>query len=220
MSSNVGLTTPRGSGTSGYVQRNSAFLKPRNFGPGGTPYPPPSSTGNDGFGSGFGSEGGFQQRQPDKAILEHEKRREIEVKVFEEREKLEEENDEIEEGKGEEGAKVLSEEEIEERCDQLRERLVKDMEERARRGDRGVGGRDGRDGKGKRGFKAHQVHELAEAKIAESERLRKALGIREEGGLSGPDRRGGSGGRGDIERKDRERNYERGRESARSRSPE
>ena len=34
-------------------------------------------------------------------------------------------------------------------------------------------------GKG-RGLKAHQVHELAAAKIEESERLRKALGIRED----------------------------------------
>ena len=31
-----------------------------------------------------------------------------------------------------------------------------------------------------RGLKAHQVHELAAAKIVESERLRKALGIRED----------------------------------------
>ncbi|MCJ1395776.1 RNA-splicing factor, partial [Xylographa bjoerkii] len=31
-----------------------------------------------------------------------------------------------------------------------------------------------------RGLKAHQVHELAAAKIEESERLRKALGIRED----------------------------------------
>lgn len=33
---------------------------------------------------------------------------------------------------------------------------------------------------GGRSLKAHQVHELAEAKIEESERLRKALGIRED----------------------------------------
>ena len=31
-----------------------------------------------------------------------------------------------------------------------------------------------------RGLKSHQVHELAAAKIDESERLRKALGIRED----------------------------------------
>ena len=31
-----------------------------------------------------------------------------------------------------------------------------------------------------RGFKSHQVHEIAAAKIEESEKLRKALGIRED----------------------------------------
>jgi len=31
-----------------------------------------------------------------------------------------------------------------------------------------------------RGLKSHQVHELAKAKIEESEKLRKALGIRED----------------------------------------
>lgn len=40
---------------------------------------------------------------------------------------------------------------------------------------------DGVDGKsGGRGLKPHQVHELAAAKIEESEKLRKALGIRED----------------------------------------
>ena len=40
---------------------------------------------------------------------------------------------------------------------------------------------DGADGKsGARGLKPHQVHELAAAKIEESEKLRKALGIRED----------------------------------------
>jgi len=41
-----------------------------------------------------------------------------------------------------------------------------------------------KDGPGKgssaRGLKPHQVHELAKAKIEESEKLRKALGIRED----------------------------------------
>ena len=36
------------------------------------------------------------------------------------------------------------------------------------------------DGKSARGLKPHQVHELAEAKIQESEKLRKALGIGED----------------------------------------
>lgn len=76
MSSNVGLSTPRGSGTSGYVQRNLSHLKPRD-----APYPAPSAV----------EDLKHRQRQPDREILEHERKREIEVKVFELRDKLEEE---------------------------------------------------------------------------------------------------------------------------------
>ncbi|EYE90578.1 U2-type spliceosomal complex subunit CWC21 [Aspergillus ruber CBS 135680] len=195
MSSNVGLTTPRGSGTSGYVQRNHAFIKPRNAGY-GAPYPPISE------------DGGFKQRQPDRKILEHDRLRGIEVRVMEERERLEEENERVEEelaegkkgGKGkndedeedkEEGEttkndnenkkRVLSNEEIDERCESLRQKLLKELDDEANTPS------DSRDRRGRRAapkekkqFKAYQVHELAEAKIEESERLRKALGIRED----------------------------------------
>ena len=76
MSSNVGLTTPRGSGTSGYVQRNFSQLKPRdNF----APYPKDYDSMK------------HQQRKPDKDILNHDRLREIEVKVFDLRDKLEDE---------------------------------------------------------------------------------------------------------------------------------
>ena len=74
MSSNVGLSTPRGSGTSGYVQRNLSYLKPRdNIAP---------------YSNDLGSPK-HHQRQPDQAILEHDRRREVEVKVFELRDRLE-----------------------------------------------------------------------------------------------------------------------------------
>jgi len=76
MSSNVGLTTPRGSGTSGYVQRNTAHLKPRDN---AAPYPKAVEDLK------------HRQRQPDKGIIEHERKREVEVKVFELRDRLEEE---------------------------------------------------------------------------------------------------------------------------------
>ncbi len=76
MSSNVGLSTPRGSGTSGYVQRNLSALKPRDAGF-GAPYPP---TDRD--------RALPRQRQPDKEILDHDRKREIEVKVFDLRDKL------------------------------------------------------------------------------------------------------------------------------------
>ncbi|KAL3495587.1 hypothetical protein BJX62DRAFT_174680 [Aspergillus germanicus] len=173
MSSNVGLSTPRGSGTSGYVQKNHAFLKPRNFGS-GAPYPPPSASSKD-----FGSEasGGFKHRQPDKAILEHEAKREIEVK-------------------------------IEKRCEELRERLTKELEE-----GRGRGGNAGRNGAGRKGFKAYQVHEAAEAKIRESERFKRALGIRGDGNSATVERGGERGSAREEVEKRRER--ERQRESER-----
>src|SRR5215472_5734957 len=66
MSSNVGLSTPRGSGTSGYVQRNLSYLKPRDR---VAPYPEDIPK--------------HRQPKPDPDILEHERRRKIEVKVFE-----------------------------------------------------------------------------------------------------------------------------------------
>lgn len=101
------------------------------------------------------------------------------MKVFEERERLEELNEEIEEGKGkgkdgDEDRKILSEEEIDERCEELRAKLLKELEEDEASGRKGPGARE------KRQFKSYQVHELAEAKIEESERLRKALGIKED----------------------------------------
>ncbi|KAI2470645.1 cwf21-domain-containing protein [Annulohypoxylon bovei var. microspora] len=137
MSDNVGLSTPRGSGTSGYVQRNLAHLKPRDR-------PAPYSTKDlDSF--------RHRQRQPDKEILEHDRKREVEVKVFELRDQLEDEE--------------VDEDEIDKRCDALR----KELQEKMNKG--------GRDAAPRKPLKAHQVHELADAKIKESERLRNALKI-------------------------------------------
>ena len=130
MSSNVGLTTPRGSGTSGYVQRNLSALKPRNN---SAPYPPRDSRNP------------LPQhralRQPDKSILEHERKRAIEVKCLELQDELEE-------------AGELGEEEIEAKVAELRVTLAK-----ADAADGDAGGRKGK------GLKSHQVHELAAAKM-------------------------------------------------------
>ncbi|KAL8734551.1 MAG: hypothetical protein Q9166_001451 [cf. Caloplaca sp. 2 TL-2023] len=140
MSSNVGLTTPRGSGTSGYVQRNLSNLRPRDnsF----SPYPTDSLI--------------YRQRQPNAEILEHDRLRQIEVQVFELRDKLEDEE--------------VEEDEIEAQTEALRRKLLSSTDV--------VQGKE--DGRGKKGLKVHQVHELAKAKIEESERLRTALGIRED----------------------------------------
>ncbi|KAK4631185.1 Pre-mRNA-splicing factor CWC21 [Fulvia fulva] len=135
MSSNVGLTTPRGSGTSGYVQRNSANLRPRDN-------PKPYPTDIDSI--------KHRQRQPDKEMLEHDRKRETEVKVFELRDKLEDEG--------------LDEDDIDDQCDALRKKLESEQST--------SGG-----GPAAKGLKSHQVHELARAKMDESEKLRRALGI-------------------------------------------
>lgn len=76
MAANVGLSTPRGSGTSGYVQRNLSHLKPRDN---VAPYPKDQELQK------------HRQRKPDKDILNHDRLREIEVKVFDLRDKLEDE---------------------------------------------------------------------------------------------------------------------------------
>ncbi|MCJ1258905.1 RNA-splicing factor [Lignoscripta atroalba] len=136
MSSNVGLTTPRGSGTSGYVQRNLSQLRPRDN---VAPYPKDFDSIK------------HRQRQPDKEILAHDRAREVEVKVYDLRDKLEDEG--------------VDEDEIETQTEALRKKLTAQTD-----GDKTTG----------RGLKPHQVHELARAKIEESEKLRKALGIRED----------------------------------------
>ena len=59
----------------------------------------------------------------------------------------------------------VDEDEIERQCDELRQNLLAEMNS----GKKGSGGR--------KTFKEHQVHEMADAKIKESERLRKALKI-------------------------------------------
>lgn len=76
MSDNVGLSTPRGSGTSGYVQKNRSLLRHRDK---AAPYPKDWDSAK------------HRPRQPDAAILEHEAKRAIEVKVLELRDKLEDE---------------------------------------------------------------------------------------------------------------------------------
>lgn len=139
MADNVGLTTPRGSGTSGYVQKNRSLLRPRDK---IQPYPKDWDQAK------------HRPRQPDAEILEHEAKRDIEVKVFELRDKLEEEG--------------VDEDEIDDQCEGLRRKLDQER-------------KDGKDmGPNAKRLKSHQVHDLAKAKMEESERLRKALGISED----------------------------------------
>ena len=133
MSSNVGLSTPRGSGTSGYVQRNLSHLKPRD-------YPPPTSSAT------ASNTREYRQRQPDKEILEHDRKRGVEVKCLEFRDKLEDEG--------------VDEDEIDERVEVYRKELLGELEREGEGWDVTGGKGGGRKG----GFKPHQVHEIAAAK--------------------------------------------------------
>lgn len=162
MSSNVGLTTPRGSGTSGYVQRNLSLLKPRDQ---AAPYT-----------KDYDQIKQHRHRQPDKDILEHDRKREIEVKVFELRDRLEDEGY-VETNQPTRCARhantifcSVDEDEIDDQCDAFRKKLQKEADTSNERLDKAKA----------RNLKQHQVHELAAAKIEESEKLRKALGISED----------------------------------------
>ncbi|AQK59593.1 Pre-mRNA-splicing factor CWC21 [Zea mays] len=94
MYNGIGLQTARGSGTNGYAQSNKFLVKPRStsgWGPGGRHRPLPlEAAGADGGG----------MRKPNKEILEHDRKRQVEVKLLVLRDALEEHGyteDEIEE---------------------------------------------------------------------------------------------------------------------------
>jgi hypothetical protein len=81
MSSNVGLSTPRGSGTSGYIQRNKSFLRSRD-----------QSLLTSGTATNGADLQKYRQRAPDKEILLHDRKRAVEVKCLQLQDKLEEED--------------------------------------------------------------------------------------------------------------------------------
>lgn len=106
---NIGLKTPRGSGTSGYVQRNLAFAAPK---PQNTAY----NYNQDVLGDGRAN----RVRKPNNDVLLHRSKREIEIECLEYREELE----------GEGGK---STEEINKLVSELRIRLMKRLDERVER---------------------------------------------------------------------------------------
>lgn len=78
MYNGIGLPTPRGSGTNGYVQKNLAFInnfKEQN----------PYKTEED-----IKRADALLFKEPNKEILEHERKRKIEVKCFEMEQEMEE----------------------------------------------------------------------------------------------------------------------------------
>ncbi|KAH9077408.1 hypothetical protein EDB83DRAFT_1706187 [Lactarius deliciosus] len=68
MYNGIGLTTPRGSGTNGYVVRNLSAVRSRD-----TPHDRANAW----------DAAPPKHREPDKEILEHERKRKVEVKCLE-----------------------------------------------------------------------------------------------------------------------------------------
>ncbi|BFZ65336.1 RNA-splicing factor [Saitoella coloradoensis] len=134
---NIGLSTPRGSGTNGYIVRNLSHIRRKDS----TPYKRPEEIDKEAEQQ--------RDRKGDKEILEHERKREVEVKCFELRDRLEEEG-------------VLGEDEIEEKVGELRKELLEKM-------------KSGNSTKDAKTLKPHQVHDIAEAKQQELEKFRKAI---------------------------------------------
>ncbi|KAG8759568.1 RNA-splicing factor [Serendipita sp. 396] len=75
MYNGIGLTTPRGSGTNGYVMRNISYLRSHDSAADRAAMEAPP----------------MKHREPDKEILEHERKRKIEVACYELRVQLEDE---------------------------------------------------------------------------------------------------------------------------------
>lgn len=111
MYNGIGLKTPRGSGTNGYVQRNLSFIPPK----------PQNTAYNYNQEHLLTSSGAAQRsRKPDEDVMMHRKKREIELECLEYRE-------ELEAAGGHDG------EEVESLVGKLREKLLRRLEERVER---------------------------------------------------------------------------------------
>ncbi|KAJ1844087.1 RNA-splicing factor [Coemansia sp. RSA 2703] len=140
MYNGIGLNTPRGSGTSGHVVRNASALRPGQSG------------GANRKGERYLRDAAPKSKHVDQGIIEHERKRQIEVKCLELQDKLEE--------------KGLSEDEIEEQVDMYRQQLLKNL--------------DSLDASGGKAIKAFETHKIAEAKSRENKRMASALRIDDE----------------------------------------
>lgn len=78
MYGNVGLSTPRGSGTNGYVVRNLSFIRPRK------------DIQIESLDEAKANSSALANRKPNQEILDHEKKRQVELKCISLQQKLEE----------------------------------------------------------------------------------------------------------------------------------
>ncbi|RKP06275.1 hypothetical protein THASP1DRAFT_2832, partial [Thamnocephalis sphaerospora] len=104
MYNGIGLTTPRGSGTNGYVVRNLSSIQQRRREP-VKPFHELEEEHRE----------RFRERKPNEEILLHERKREVELKCMTLQLTLEEDG--------------VPEAEVEEKVGELRQRLLKDLDQ-------------------------------------------------------------------------------------------
>ncbi|KAL0297413.1 UNVERIFIED_CONTAM: Serine/arginine repetitive matrix protein 2 [Sesamum radiatum] len=145
MYNGIGLQTPRGSGTNGYIQSNKFFVKPKTN--------KVVTDSSRGFESGQGTAG--VTRKPNKEILEHDRKRQIQLKLLVLEEKL------IDQG--------YTDAEIAEKLDEARKSLEAKEDEDG--GNTAVFSEK---------FSETQTHQVAARKERQMETLKAALGIESE----------------------------------------
>jgi serine/arginine repetitive matrix protein 2 len=166
----IGLPTPRGTGTSGYVQRNASALTPAAQARRGAYGRRQEEDARTREREARFHRTNYVERKVDAGVLAHERRRAIEVECMALRDELEDQPS-------------ISEAEIEQRVDDLRS-LLKARAEDERDNDRRPGGTsngisssggsisNNNNGPRQTQYKAHQVHEIVRAKEIENERFR------------------------------------------------
>ncbi|KAJ1995757.1 RNA-splicing factor [Coemansia umbellata] len=138
MYNGIGLTTPRGTGTSGHVVRNASSLKPGQE----------QGTSQNKH-QQYARERIPKSKPVDKGILEHERKRQIEVKCLALQDKLEEQG--------------LDEEAVEQHINKFRSQLLENI--------------DHLDLSGGKDIKPFETQKLAEAKSKENHKLANALRV-------------------------------------------
>ncbi|KAJ7591262.1 cwf21 domain-containing protein, partial [Mycena floridula] len=166
MYNGIGLTTPRGSGTNGYVIRNLSTLRshqPAQDRANAWDVAPP------------------KHREPDEGILEHERKRKVEVKCLELQLRLEDDG--------------IDEDQIEEQVSALRHKLLANLATVAPT----------------KGLKPTDTHGMAAAKKIEMDKMARAFGTRrdyEEGDAFNREKQEEDKIRRRAEREERERHAE------------
>lgn len=153
----IGLPTPRGTGTSGYIQKNAGSLNPATQSSRGVHSWRQELAQRNKHREDRFAKSNITERKVDRGLVDHARKRKIELECVRLRDELEEEG-------------AADEVEIERRVEELRAKLRAQMEDESDIEQPSGGGGGG--GSGREKFKAHQVHEMARAKELENDRFR------------------------------------------------